>query len=80
MQKQNEKNITKIYLIEFLEVVMNLVEHYIVEIHRILVPEEYPHMVKVDLTYNCHGSVQRGWHTTWATTWLQELAQGYYLG
>ena len=59
---------------------MNLVECYIVEVHRVVVPEDYPHMVKVDLTYNCHGSVQRGWHTTWATAWEQEKAQGYYLG
>lgn len=59
---------------------MNLVECYIIEVHRIVVPEEYPHIVKVDLTYNCHGSIQRGWHTTWATAWEQEQAQGYYLG
>ena len=59
---------------------MNLVECYIVEVHRVVVPEDYPHMVKVDLTYNCHGSVQRGWHTTFKEDWEKELVQGYYFG
>ena len=59
---------------------MNLVECYIVEVHRIVVPEDYPHMVKVDVTYNCHGAVQRGWHTTFKEDWEKELVQGYYLG
>lgn len=59
---------------------MNLVEHYIVEAHQVIIPKEYSHMVQVDLTYNCYGSIQRGWHTTLEEDWYQELRQGYYLG
>lgn len=59
---------------------MNLVECYIVEVHKVIVPEDYPRMVRVDLTYNCHGAVQRGWHTAFREDWEKELAQGYYLG
>lgn len=59
---------------------MNLLEHYIIEVHQIVVPEDYPYMVKVDLTYDCYGSVQRGWHTTFKEDWEKEFAQGYYLG
>ena len=59
---------------------MNILKCYIIEVHQILEPKNFPNMVKVDLTYNCYGSKQRGWHTTTKEEWEKEIAQGYYLG
>ena len=38
---------------------MNLLEHDILEVHQIVEVEGYPDAIKVDLTYNCYGSIQR---------------------
>lgn len=59
---------------------MNILEHYILEVHQVIECENVPGMVKVDLTYDCWGSTQRDWHTTTKEAWEKELAQGYYLG
>lgn len=59
---------------------MNLLEHYILEVHQVIEVDGYPDAIKVDLTYDCYESIQRAWHTTFKEDWEKELAQGYYLG
>jgi hypothetical protein len=59
---------------------MNLLEHYIIEVHEVIDLEDFPGMIKVDLTYDCWGSIQRTWHTTTKEEWEEDLARGYYLG
>lgn len=58
---------------------MNILEHYIIEVHQVIELENFPNMIKVDLTYECWGSKQRTWHTTTKEFWKKELTQGYYL-
>ena len=59
---------------------MNLLEHYILEVHDVVEFTAVPGMIKVDLTYDCYGTIQRDKHITSKDLWEKELAQGYYLG
>lgn len=58
---------------------MNLLEHYIIEVHDVTEFNEVPDMIKVDVTYNCYGTVERGKHITSKELWEDALAKGYYL-
>ena len=58
---------------------MNLLEHYIIEVHDVVEFTAVPGMIKVDLTYDCYGTIQRGKHITSKEEWEKELAKGYYL-
>jgi hypothetical protein len=58
---------------------MNLLEHYIIEVHDITEFTAVPGMIKVDLTYDCYGTVERGKHITSKELWEEALAKGYYL-
>lgn len=58
---------------------MNLVEHYIKEIHGI---KEYPRDTKyiiVDVTCNCYGVIEREEHFTTKDEWEKEKTNGYFL-
>ncbi len=59
---------------------MNLLEHYIIEIHNVIEFNTVPGMIKVDVTYNCYGTVERGTHITSKELWEEALNKGYYLG
>lgn len=68
---------------------MNLLEHYIVEIHSEkditnefiehcgYVPEEP--LLQIDLTYNCYGLIERNTKLFWASNWDGIKATGYFL-
>lgn len=58
---------------------MNLLEHYIIEVHDVTEFNEVPGMIKVDVTYNCYGTVERGKYITSKELWEEALAKGYYL-
>jgi hypothetical protein len=58
---------------------MNLLEHYIIEVHDITEFTAVPGMIKVDVTYDCWGNVQRGTHITSKELWEEDLKRGYYL-
>ena len=68
---------------------MNLLEHYIVEIHSEkditneftqhcgYVPKEP--FLQIDLTYNCYGSVKRTTESFWKSNWEEIKKKGYFL-
>lgn len=58
---------------------MNLLEHYIIEVHSVTEYTAVPGMIKVELTYDCWGNVERGTHITSKALWEEALAKGYYL-
>ena len=58
---------------------MNLLEHYIKEIHGIKEFEKYPDMIEVDVTCNCYGSIQRVKHLTDKKQWQMDLKKGYFI-
>ena len=58
---------------------MNLLKHYIVEIHSEKQGEKYPDMLEVDVTYNCYGSKQRGIHLTFKEHWETDKQKGYFM-
>lgn len=58
---------------------MNILEHYIKEVHSIKEIEKYPDMIEVDVTYNCYGSIQRTIHLTNKEQWKKDLEKGYFM-
>lgn len=58
---------------------MNLLEHYIIEVHSVIEYTAVPGMIKVDVTYDCWGNVQRDTHITSKALWEEALTKGYYL-
>jgi hypothetical protein len=58
---------------------LNLLEHYIKEIHSEKEIDDYPNMIEVDVTSNCWGSVQRSKHITSKVQWQIDVEKGYYL-
>lgn len=58
---------------------MNLLEHYIIEVHDVTGFTAVPGMIKVDVTYNCYGTVQRGTHIFTKELWEEALIKGYFL-
>ena len=58
---------------------MNLVKHYIKEIHGIKHPEKYPDLIVVDVTFDCYGIVKRAEHITRKEQWEKDVTLGYFL-
>ena len=58
---------------------MNLLEHYIKQIHEVKEYEEYPDMLEVDVTYDCYGDIKRGKHITSKEQWKVDSSRGYFL-
>ena len=58
---------------------MNLVEHYIKEIHGIKEYPRDPKYIIVDVTYDCYGVVERKEHFTTKDEWEKEKTNGYFL-
>ena len=58
---------------------MNLVKHYIKEIHGIKHPEKYPDLIVVDVTFDCYGIVKRAEHITRKEQWKKDVELGYFL-
>lgn len=58
---------------------MNLLEHYIEEVHSVTPDENNPDWVEVDLTCNCWGVTERKVYHTRKDVWEQEKEQGYFL-
>lgn len=58
---------------------MNLLEHYIEEVHSVTPDENNPDWVVVDVTCDCWGSIERKVHNTTKKAWEQEKEQGYFL-
>ena len=65
---------------------MNLLEHYIEEIHsEKSTIYELPHgdfitLVELDITINCYGNIERIKTTMVKDNWLKAKEKGYYLG
>jgi hypothetical protein len=57
---------------------VNLLDHYIKEIHGIKEIEKHPDMIEVDVTYNCWGSIHRTKHFTSKKQWQKDLENGYF--
>ena len=58
---------------------MNLLEHYIKEIHETKEFEKYPDLMEIDVTCNCYGSIQRVKHLTDKKQWQIDLENGYFM-
>lgn len=58
---------------------MNLLEHYIKEVHGIKESEKYPDVIEVDVTCDCWGSIQRVKHLTDKEQWEIDLEKGYFM-
>lgn len=58
---------------------MNLLEHYIKEIHGIEQLEKYPDYIVVDLTFDCYGIVERKEYITRKDQWEKDVERGYFL-
>lgn len=58
---------------------MNLLEHYIIEIHEIKESASNPDMIEVDVTYNCWGDKRRVKHTTSKQQWQKDVERGYFI-
>lgn len=58
---------------------MNVLEHYIKEVHGIKELEKYPDVIEVDVTCNCWGSIQRVKHLTDKKQWKTDLENGYFM-
>ena len=68
---------------------MNLIEHYIKEIHSVTdITEEFSKtcgytpqepLLSVDLTYDCYGLVKRKTETFWKSNFEEIKKNGYFL-
>lgn len=63
---------------------MNLLEHYIVEIHSVEKAKQEEWMdgtyVKVDLTRDCYGNEKRQVNVYPLSYWKEIKSKGYYMG
>ena len=59
---------------------MNLVEHYIKEIHEEKESKNNPNYIIVDLTCDCYGRIYRTTHITTKEQWEIDKAKGYFMG
>lgn len=58
---------------------MNTLEHYILEIHKVTEPAEYPDLIVADVTADCYGNIQRCLHTCTKAEWEEEKVKGYFM-
>ena len=58
---------------------VNILEHYIEEVHGTREFEKYPDMIEVDVTCDCYGSIQRTRHITSKEQWQKDLEKGYFM-
>lgn len=58
---------------------MNLLEHYIKEVHSVIPDKDNPDWVVVDVTCNCYGVTERKVHNASKKAWEQEEKQGYFM-
>ena len=58
---------------------MNVLEHYIKEVHGIKEFEKHPDIIEVDVTCDCWGNIQRIKHLTDKKQWEIDLENGYFL-
>lgn len=62
---------------------MNLLEHYIVKIHKeeiFLMEEIQKDMYLVELTHDCYGQMVRETRTFFPSEWEDAKSKGYWLG
>lgn len=55
---------------------MNLLEHYIEEIHN---QEKNEDVIKVDITTLCYGRIERSTYVFPTTLWLEIKSNGYFM-
>ena len=65
---------------------MNLLEHYIKEVHSVKEyneewTKEFPDekFVRVDITYDCYGSIERNFHVWNTDAWNRIKKKGYFM-
>lgn len=58
---------------------MNLLEHYIKEIHGIEYPKKYPDLIVIDVTFDCYGNIKRDEYITTKDQWEKDVERGYFL-
>lgn len=66
---------------------MNLLEHYIKEIHSVKEyneewTKEFPdtQFIEADITYDCYGTIERKKHVWNINTWNRIKENGYFMG
>ena len=59
---------------------MNLLEHYIKEVHSVEDCVVHPDMLIVDFTYNCYGAEQRSRQHFFKDDWEKCAERGYFWG
>lgn len=58
---------------------MNLIEHYIVEVHSEISLLTIQNFIEVDLTYDCYGSIKRNLFMFTIDEWKEAKERGYFL-
>ena len=58
---------------------MNLLEHYIKEIHSIKEFKKTPDVIWIDVTCDCWGNEERTTHITTKEQWQKDLENGYFM-
>lgn len=58
---------------------MNLLEHYIIEVHNVKEYKKYPNMLEVEVTYDCYGDIKRDKHITSKEQWEKDIENGYFM-
>ena len=58
---------------------MNILEHYIKEVHEIKEFINYPGMIEIDVTCTCYGTKQRVKHRTNKIQWQKDVERGYFM-
>ena len=59
---------------------MNLLEHFIIEVHEIKEFDDYPNLIEVDVTTKCYGVITRTKHFFKKEKWQKAVEQGYFIG
>jgi hypothetical protein len=58
---------------------MNLLEHFIIEVHEIKEFDDYPNIVEVDVTTDCYGAITRTKDCFSKEEWQKAVERGYFL-
>lgn len=58
---------------------MNLLEHFIIEVHEIKEFDDYPNIIEVDVTTKCYGVKQITKQSFSKEQWQKAVEQGYFL-
>lgn len=58
---------------------MNILEHYIKEVHEVKEFDKVPGMIEVDVTCTCYGTKRRMKYITGKKQWQKDTERGYFM-